>query len=504
MDTKILTTYREHQIDVIPLYFGTKKPFSPGWQEVDIVKQWAHAPQNANIGLRTGGAAQIGVIDCDDKNRIGSFDNVTLILTGYGVTNYPVVRTASGSGRHIILKLSVLAPGNFRNLRREVGAGELRYGPGAYVVAPPSVVNGQEYQMISGDLDHIPVMHPKDLNAIAPIYQDHVQPVSPQSPQSTVQRCSLSPLAQQLLAGHIIGDYVSPSDAEQALVTSLVNSGYGFEQVLALFMTNPCGCKFARLYARNPQQANNYLRLSYDRALSWVQEHISVGRQLAMSAINWALTISWPGRTGATDQAVYLAHANIAYRSGKIYYSASVRELGESSGVHRETSYIATKRLISNGLIQIVQLGTGDNATIYTLGHSDYLRTLPPPPPTVSVCTEFGEDAFRWGGLGKSAAEIWLVLQHGPMTVAELVELTGRSRATVRRALERMSDMVGIVDCLDGKWQIRSGAELARAAEILGTAGMSTRQRQQHDRERIDYALHTRRRPNGIQPDSSD
>jgi hypothetical protein len=39
-----------------------------------------------------------------------------------------------------------------------------------------------------------------------------------------------------------------------------------------------------------------------------------------------------PGKTGSADRAVYVAHAGLAYRSGKESYHASTRDLGELAG----------------------------------------------------------------------------------------------------------------------------------------------------------------------------
>ena len=51
-------------------------------------------------------------------------------------------------------------------------------------------------------------------------------------------------------------------------------------------------------------------------------------------------------------------------------------------------------------------------------------------------------DAFRFRGLGKSAAELLALLQVHPMTAAELAERSGRNIRTVYRNLARLARIV--------------------------------------------------------------
>jgi len=155
--------YANLGIDTIPLQPDDKRPTLKGWQKKQPRRMWKKASQNANIGLRGGGSINAAFLDCDDKNKAGTFDNVTNFLRGLGVTDYPLIQTASGVGRHIYLTVSDAPYGAFCNLANAVGAGEFRFGSGAYIVAPPSVVNGCSYSLISGDFNHIPNVSYTDL-----------------------------------------------------------------------------------------------------------------------------------------------------------------------------------------------------------------------------------------------------------------------------------------------------------------------------------------------------
>lgn len=101
-------------------------------------------------------------------------------------------------------------------------------------------------------------------------------------------------------------------------------------------------------------------------------------------------------------------------------------------------------------------------------------------------------DAFRNGGLGKSAAEVyWFLCTYGPMTDRELSDRTGRSLRTVQRVLSIMSRMadtvtgefISLVE-LDGQQWRGNNVDLNHVAMIVGTAGTAKQQRAQHKRER--------------------
>ncbi len=103
-----------------------------------------------------------------------------------------------------------------------------------------------------------------------------------------------------------------------------------------------------------------------------------------------------------------------------------------------------------------------------------------------------GHDAFRYGGgLNKSAAEIYWCLKQEPMTPTELVRKSGRARATVYRALRRLSAIVDgatgevfrLVEQDGEKWRAREVSDLDQIARIIGTAGKGS---QKQDRFRLE------------------
>ena len=143
--------YAELGFDTIPLPPNSKQAVIGAWQSRSSNDMWSTTPRDFNVGIRCGGRANLAVIDCDEKEQLGTFENAQAMLTGFGYlpNEYPVVQTDSGIGRHIYITMAEPIQGNYNHLSPEMGAGEFRFGTGAYVVAPPSIVDNP-YELIAG------------------------------------------------------------------------------------------------------------------------------------------------------------------------------------------------------------------------------------------------------------------------------------------------------------------------------------------------------------------
>lgn len=474
--------YAELKFDSIPLIPGSKKAFAHSWQIRTPYRLWQKAPNDANIGIRGGGLACVAFIDCDE---LSAFENVTNWLSGLGyhAGDYPVVQTASGAGRHIYTRFAGGLAGDWRILSKEIGAGEFRFGAGSYVVAPPSVIkDGGGYTLISGSFASLP-----NLDLI-----DVLKIVSNQENQETPKR-NIPRKAVTMLNGKGFDAYKTKSEAEQALITILINAGFAFTNVLDLFNRHPCAGKYAEMKAQNANSAEYWLSRSYNEAAQWATTHESKARKTARAAIEWAESNPWPGRTGAVDRLIFLAHAEIAFKAGRLTYAAACRDLAERAGVSRMTATNASHRLCNIGLIALDSPATVDSANTYQLERLDKLgHSLKAP--TVRKCQGLSasHDVFRFGGLGKSAGQVWQVLQEAPATVEELATQTGRHKKTIERALARM---VNITDPLTGEYlpMIASAdgdtwhalpVDLDHIAQVIGTAGAGEKQKQVHQKER--------------------
>jgi hypothetical protein len=354
--------YEELGFQPIPLSPNSKLPI-PGhsWKGKDI---WNYAEESSNIGLVCGGNAKLAVIDCDNKSNPDTFTRINGYLESLGVSNYPLIKTASQISRHIYLRLHNTPKGDYNLIKPEIGSGEIRFGESCYVVAPPSVINNSfYYQLLSGCMAERPLISWKDLLPLV-LNNPPIEKLENSIPER------LSRNAKALLFGKNLDKFGSRSEAEQSLVLSCINSGLEFEEILNLFIQYPAGGKFKEKYLQSPQQGLAYLEHSYQSAKQQAETHLSEGRQKAIYAINWAKNRAWEGRTGSHDRAVFLAHAQIAYDSGKVEFQASVRELAQKSAKCISSVSNANKRLIKKGFIKRVRESTCSLAYTYRIGQT--------------------------------------------------------------------------------------------------------------------------------------
>ena len=479
--------YADLGFDTLPLSPNSKRAIVENWQNRAPGEMWERAPGDANIGLRCGGDSQLCVFDADDDAMPGTSQRIAARLASFGIYAgaYPSIATPSG-GRHFYLRLEDTLPGHARHYRVDFGAGEFRYGRGAYVGAPPSIIEGNAYKIIGGDLRTLPRIASADvLDILSNQATTNATPTEHNAP-------SISRRAWKMLQGEGLARYHSRSEFEQAIIASLINTGNGFDRVLSLFIVHPCGGKFRELSAKNPQRAVKWLSHSFENARQFVATHQTEGRRRADAAIRWAQSRAWSGRTGAIDRAVFLAHCHIAQRSGAIEYGASCRTLAELARVGSMTATRATHRLIDAGLIELAKSFTVSLANLYRLGQTDTL----PNPLIVCKCISLSLSSHEAFWARKSWAEIYTTLQSESLTVEELATRTGRHIKTIARNLNKMArivdggtgEIIKMVEQDDAdKWRAVDGVDLDRIARILGTFGKAQRQHEQHARERREH-----------------
>lgn len=481
-----LEEYLRLGLDPVPLRPGLKSPIVRNWPNKSVSSMWRNAPPDANIGIRCGGSLNLAVIDCDEKKSQGTFSRVQKYLSGLGLEpdGYPIVQTASGIGRHIYLRLTKPPHGNYRLLSADFGTGEFRYREGVYVVAPPSIVDSNSYQLLSGDFRRIPELSLED---IEPLFS-----ISKNLKQSGKKYPRISHNALRLLKAVGKDKYLTRSEATQALMTSLVNTGHDFNSIVHLFLTFPATGKFRELHSKDPDNALRWLRYSYEKAMIWSATHESEERQSAKLLLSWAKQRPWPGRTGSTDHAVYLSLLQMSYLASSLSVAASVRNLAQLAGVGRDTASRAMKRLREVGLVELEIPATAEMASVYHLKGDFLNRTLPHTEGNDKCPTYFHHDAFRHGGLNKTGAMIYEYLRMQPATQEQIVEYTGKSKKTVRKYLTEKFHLVDIitretismVKKENGKW-IALEVDLDRVAEILGKKGKGEKDKRKFEQERL-------------------
>jgi DNA-binding MarR family transcriptional regulator len=355
-------------------------------------------------------------------------------------------------------------------------------GQGQFVLLPPSIhPSGKQYNFLHRP-DKIIEVSPADL------------PWLKLEPARTVR--PIPRKAARLLSGDGCTNYETRSEAEQSIVTILFNAGFSFDETLALFHSHKAAGKFSALYANDPAKAVAWLKMGFEAARQWCVKD-SPARKIARVAMAHAQTVPWPGRYGSTDRAVYLAHLSLAHQAGQQDYHASSRDVAEHAGCTRSTASRASKRLINAGFMRLVKPAAFTYANRYLLLQKGEDCTTPSPSflRSGSMFTFSLSDCFRRTGLGRAAYEVLSAVQCRDLTVSEVVEKTGRSVQTVRKALHRMSEL-GFVSKHAKKWRGReiSETELEVAARKLGTSGAGVRQKKKHCGERLRHQLQHRMR----------
>lgn len=140
---------------VIPLRQDAKLPLVKAWQrlassELEVITHWSRQWPNGNIGVATGEASGVAVIDLDVKDDRNGIETIAkLAKAGKTLPPCPTVETPSG-GRHLYFRMT---PG-LKNVVGVTGAGR-GLGPGVdfrakggFVVAPPSALPNGAYRWL--------------------------------------------------------------------------------------------------------------------------------------------------------------------------------------------------------------------------------------------------------------------------------------------------------------------------------------------------------------------
>lgn len=473
--------------DVIPIAPGDKRPLAANWQTLAPDAQWAGAPPDANLGLRCGGPLQLAILDADDKTHAGSAAAVGKYLAALGLYHdtYPMHRTPNG-GTHALFVLADPPPhGHARRLAHGV-AGELRYGPGAQVVAPPSTLaDGRAYTLAGGDYRQLPRLEWADLADLL-ANPDRTPPAAVMPTSAALPDAANLPGDVMRRLEGLGGDgYDAQNDF--ATVYRLAGLGYSLDEITMLLLAYPGYGHVSELCARNPHAAAAWLAEAYAKALAYLATHGDAAAKMQKLAAH-AQAAAWPGRTGAYDRAVYLAHLGIGIDAGAPEWAGGVRRLAEHANIGRETAGRATGRLVKDGLLRLVKPATPLLAATYTLPTPEenaeglrenaLTRTLLydgniKKCPTTRVFAQSTPDLFVWHGLGLAAYTIYeaLATADEPQEDTDIVASSGRCLGTVRRLLAKMADL-GLVVCHPAGWLAtgRAGPSLTPAGQAVWDA----------------------------------
>ncbi len=233
----------------------------------------------------------------------------------------------------------------------------------------------------------------------------------------------------------------------------------------------------------------------------------SLGCLHSSAFVGWAESRPWPGRTGNTDRAVYLALCHRMRLDGGAKFRASIREVAELAAVNKETAYKAIGRLVAASLVHREGADAQGSSSHYSLSPQVLPNADPvgfnlavPNNETRTVGETYipvgssvrlsAHDAWHRDALGKSALACWTEIQKSQgLTVAVIAERSGRKTPTVKCALEKLTGH-GLAFEDDGQWYAEDVplAVLDQIALENGTLGRADGRVQRHRTERERHA----------------
>ncbi len=318
-------------LNVIPLPrvktkdFGGKKPpygtysilFTTRLHPDDLPELF----KRANVGVIAGRLSQnLFILDCDSPHE---FERVGGELARRNIGAWIAT---SGRGGHYWLRCAEgeVANAKLSDVLQVIG----RCG---YVVAPPSVhPSGVIYEWARREGELPPLVSIDALDFL---------PIS----LAKARRGQLPNVARQVLAERKLGDYASWSEAELSAAMSLAKAGYSEDEIVEAFeQYNPPH------FAKRKRPADWLRRYVIPKAIIQADGD----RQAAHTGMAWANSRAWPGRTGESDRALFVALCQRAALDGREHFRASVRELSELSGLSIPTVLHALARLIGAGLVK--------------------------------------------------------------------------------------------------------------------------------------------------------
>jgi hypothetical protein len=495
-----LKLYLDNFIDAIPLIANSKKPMKNNWQSLGIEDLWLGLGENTNIGIRCGGKRNLVVIDCDDKEISGTSQNIMnwLIGLGYSGGDFPMVKTDSGDGRHYYFRSSLQIPGSYKIINQRFGSGEVRYGKGAYVVAPPSIVNNR-YEVLSGNFRNIPNINSNDIYEL--IGKNNEKYLS-----NTFELSILPFKAANLLQGKNIEKYASRSEAEYAILQILITEGLEFQDILKIFISYPGPGKFRGKYLIDKNSAIKWLYQSYLNAKRSNRANNNPIIKALKEYEHFALNNIWCGRSGLFDRSVLLGHIAKGKKHGSFEYYASTRDLAILAGVSQQTANNATKRLITKQYLEVNHFSEATESQIYKLT-PNFTNTQNK---TICICKSFIEhDCFRYQGLGKTGEIIFSLIYDNSLSLETIIEFTKLSPITVKKRLFQMSQSYAgeliliepLVICIGGLWTVNNQHDLDEYAKFIGTYGKRMFEKKKYFNDRRSFSrFYKRNRGNYEKP----
>jgi len=487
----IAAEYSAHGLTLIPALPGTKEA-AVNWKAFQVEapsereRDAMFAEPGLNIAVLNGAVSgNVFQIDCETPR---SFDAQYKHCHRAGLTNTWITRSPSGGG-HISFRLPF--PVKTRGKVEDVEI----LSEGRISLLPPSIaVSKADGALHSYEFAN----HPAQILTIESPDQLHwlkLERASLQTPFKAFPR-----RAQRMLEGEWDrGRYASRSEAEQAIIASLVGAGFGWESIVSAFRRWPAAGKFAEISRTDSHAGLEWLRVSWNEARRFHAESESPARKNALNLFTYAQSIPWRTRTGSTSRAAFIAHCFLSYRSGRRTYHASVRDIAEFAGIDKSTASAATHRLCNAGALKLKQRAAYNFASKYELPDCRELKKEVTCGHSINpICVGVSEsypvfsihEVFRRRGLGLASLEVLQALSVGPLSAPQIAEIMGRTVKTVRNALKKLKAR-GLAAKTGKYWRGRAieDIDLDALAVVVKVRGAAKAQKERHNADRIRRKL---------------
>lgn len=520
---ELALAYHEQGLQLIPLPAGVKaakrkwkhrleRPQTAG----DVREMFGH--QAVNTAIYSGPeSGNFTTIDIDDPPLYSWACQNVRHFTDL-VTRTLACKSGGRGGVHIGVKTErPLSNTHFNHPADPAKKGGDIIAAGGYALYPRSMVRGGAYQLLFDgfggivDLD----IHDRALKDLIHVFnlREHVEPEPLPTRDTTTgiiykdgKPYGLSLKAWNLLTkGDTAGRYATRSEADQAVIVSCVLRGWDLDTVRELFRRHSYqGGK----YREKERHRDKYLAICYRNAEKYLSQNkaeIDTNIDRFHDLVN-----SWPwkGQGGRVDREITRALLEIARRRRSLDgFGASIRELGELAAIGTGPTHRALQRnpfitdSTTDGITCTFTLQAPYNTpcvkSVPVCKTQERTPTCVKSVPVLQSGNNTRADVFRWGGLGKAGADIYAdLLQYGDSDIKTISE---RARVNIVTVYRKINDLerCGLVTVRkQGRQTILKavqGADLDRAAEIIGTAGALKRQIERHDRERKAYQEYIKR-----------
>lgn len=198
----------------------------------------------------------------------------------------------------------------------------------------------------------------------------------------------------------------------------------------------------------------------------------------------------WDGRSGTSRLKALIALIHRADAEDIENFRATDRETALLAGMSKEAFQNARNWLVQKGYISRVP----DKKEVFKKNHYRINKDKFPSPELspkktkqiLKILPILNSDAFSWGGLNPSGAQIYcILLLNGPMNCSELTSITGRGKSTINKSIVKLSDAKFILKNNDQISAISfTTNRLEKTAIQLGVDGRYKNRRKKYHHER--------------------